>query len=319
MSQQLEDFYSHLNEAVMTTNDFSEGIKFRKREKVDQFSYCGLNQMYKRYLSFDLDIPGSAYRFDDLNLPTPTIITINPTNAHCHYLYHLKTPVAYHNNSRTGPQDYFEAIQKEMENRLRADTAYNHTITKNPLNDRWRVQTFPTSYDLSDFLEYIDLPKRGTVRKLTDNLMIKGRNDELFHTLRLWAYIAVHNFADGDRWDMEVFAEAMEINSLFDRPLPMSEIKSTAKSVSRGVWRYRHQLGKHTPKVLKFTDETATQRMSLGAEYTNAIRVKKSLESLQKAKNELQMMGHAKISISKLVAHSGMNIKTVRKYFPQLY
>ena len=40
---------------------------------------------------------------------------------------------------------------------------------------------------------------------------------------------------------------------------------------------------------------------------------------LQKAKIELQMMGHTKISIAKLVAHSGMNIKTVRKYFPQLY
>ena len=141
MEQQLEQFYAHLNEAVITTNDFAQGTKFRKREYVDQYSYCGLNQKYKRYLSFDLDIRGSAHRFEDINLPTPTIITINPVNAHCHYLYHLKTPVAYHRNSRSAPQDFFEAVQKEMEIRLRADQAYNHTITKNPLHPRWRTLT----------------------------------------------------------------------------------------------------------------------------------------------------------------------------------
>ena len=45
MNKQLEDFYTHLNEAVITTNDFEEGTKFRKREKVKQFAYCGLNPM----------------------------------------------------------------------------------------------------------------------------------------------------------------------------------------------------------------------------------------------------------------------------------
>ncbi len=34
MNQQLQDFYSHLNEAVITTNDFAEGTRYRKREKV---------------------------------------------------------------------------------------------------------------------------------------------------------------------------------------------------------------------------------------------------------------------------------------------
>ena len=50
MNTQLDDFYNHLNEAVITTNDFNEGTKFRKREKVAQYSYCGLNQKYRRYL-----------------------------------------------------------------------------------------------------------------------------------------------------------------------------------------------------------------------------------------------------------------------------
>ena len=43
MNQQLANFYDHLNTAVITTNDFQEGTLFRKREKVSQFAYCGLN------------------------------------------------------------------------------------------------------------------------------------------------------------------------------------------------------------------------------------------------------------------------------------
>ena len=58
MNQQLQNFYTHLNEAVTTTKDFSEGTRFRKRGKVTQFNYCGLNPMYRAYVSLDLDHPG---------------------------------------------------------------------------------------------------------------------------------------------------------------------------------------------------------------------------------------------------------------------
>lgn len=51
MNQILQDFYDHLNVAVVTTNDFEYGTKFRKREKVGDFAYCGLNQMYRHYLT----------------------------------------------------------------------------------------------------------------------------------------------------------------------------------------------------------------------------------------------------------------------------
>ena len=93
MNTQLTNFYAHLNESVITTDDFENGTKFRKREKVGDFAYCGLNPMYRHYLSFDLDIPAAAFRYEEVSLPPPTIITINPQNTHCHYLYHLKTPL----------------------------------------------------------------------------------------------------------------------------------------------------------------------------------------------------------------------------------
>lgn len=316
MNQQLEDFYNHLNEAVVTTNDFTEGTKFRKRWKVEQFAYCGLNPVYRAYLSFDLDSPASAFQFEDVNLPAPTIITVNRRNGHCHMLYRLNTPVAYHKNSRSAPQDYFEAIQSAMEFRLSADPAFNHTLTKNPLHPAWEVITFPTSYDLSDFAEWIDLPRWKTAQSLPAHIQIEGRNDELFHTLRLWAYSAVRQHGDQDAWHQSVLARAEEINSHFVRPLPLSEIKATAKSVARWHWKNRHSADSRR-HVLSFTDETATERMSSGADYTNAVRRQKSLDSLIAAANELYPVYGNELSRRLLTEHTGMNIKTVNKYFEE--
>ncbi len=108
MNQQLTNFYDHLNTSVITTNDFAEGTLYRKREKVNQFAYCGLNPVYRKYLSFDLDYPDAGHKFEELKVPPPTIITTNRANGHAHYLYELITPVAYHQLARQKPQEYFE-------------------------------------------------------------------------------------------------------------------------------------------------------------------------------------------------------------------
>lgn len=314
MNQQLEDFYNHLNDAVVTTNDFAEGTKFRKREKVAQFAYCGLNPVYRAYLSFDLDQPASAFRFEDVNLPAPTIITVNRKNGHCHMLYRLNTPVAYHKNSRSAPQDYFGAIQLALESRLSADIAFNHTVTKNPLHPAWEVITFPTSYDLADFTEWIDMPQWSAKHSLPEHIQIQGRNDELFHTLRMWAYGAVRQHDDMDAWYRSALAEAEEINGHFDRPLPISEVRATARSVAKWHWKNRNTVGTRR-HVLAFSEETAAERMRSGADYTNAARRQKSLHSLINAANELYPVYGNELSRRLLMEHTGMNIKTVSKYF----
>ena len=57
--------------------------------------------------------------------------------------------VAYHETARTKPQEFFEAIELELTRQLDADFAFTHTLTKNPLHDRWIVETFPAKYHLS--------------------------------------------------------------------------------------------------------------------------------------------------------------------------
>lgn len=200
MNQQLTNFYDHLNTSVITTNDFAEGTLYRKREKVNQFAYCGLNPVYRKYLSFDLDYPDAGHKFEELKVPPPTIITTNRANGHAHYLYELITPVAYHQSARQKPQEYFEAVELEMTRQLKGDLAFTHTLTKNPLHDRWTVETFPTKYHLSDFTEYFDLPDVRWVKPDAVKCEIRGRNDELFHTLIPSSFISECTL-DERTWD----------------------------------------------------------------------------------------------------------------------
>ena len=148
MNRQITDFYNHLQNAVLTTNDFIGGVRYRKKDRLRAFAYCGLNAAYRQYLSLDLDYPGSARQFEVLHIPPPTIVVTNRANGHCHYLYRLRTPVAYHAQARKAPQAFFEAVQDELTIQIKADPAFNHYLVKNPLSDRWIVETFPTSYHL---------------------------------------------------------------------------------------------------------------------------------------------------------------------------
>lgn len=317
MNSQLQDFYSHLNEAVITTNDFSEGTRFRKREKVSQFAYCGLNPVYRSYLSFDLDYPGAGRKFEELHIPAPSIITTNRENGHSHYLYRLITPVAFHEGGRSKPQDFFEAIEREMTVQLKADPAFTHTLTKNPLHDRWIVDSFSGRYHLSDFTEYFDLPTRRTDPVLPQTCIVRGRNDELFHTLRYWAYKAVQAVASEEALFESALQQAALINANFSKPLDFAEIKHTAKATSKWVWKHRHELNTRV-KILQFTTENATERMQAGAAFTNEKRRENSLATIRKTIAELLPIYGAELTPTILAVHTRLNIKTIRKYLPEL-
>ncbi|MGV0958454.1 MAG: hypothetical protein ACOYB1_01360 [Limnohabitans sp.] len=74
MNQQLTNFYDHLNTSVITTNDFAEGTLFRKREKVNQFAYCGLNPVYRKYLIRNI----APWDADDLDADRSRGLRLDP-------------------------------------------------------------------------------------------------------------------------------------------------------------------------------------------------------------------------------------------------
>ena len=242
MNRQLYDFYNHLQAAAVTTNNFADGVKYRKKDQLPHFAYRGLNTAYRYYLSLDLDYAGSARQFEVINIPPPTIVVTNRANGHCHYLYRLRTPVAYHDQARKSPQAFFEAVQQELTIQMKADRAFNHYLVKNPLSDRWLVETFPTAYHLSDFTEYFDLPSVAAAQAGgTDQ--VRGRNDRLFHTLRRWAYVAAREFALQESWQEAALQKAESINAQSGDPLPWPEVRDTANATANWVWKRRFDFG----------------------------------------------------------------------------
>lgn len=61
----------------------------------------------------------------------------------------------------------------------------------------------------------------------------------IFDIVRFWSYKAIREHLSGgySNWYANVLERAIDANGEFLEPLPYGEIKSTAKSIARWVWR----------------------------------------------------------------------------------
>lgn len=102
-------------------------------------------------------------------------------------------------------------------------------------------------YDLGYLADFVELQELKTDLKEVSGL---GRNCMMFDTVRFWAYEAIRVFISGapDDWYAEVLKVAINANDAFIQPLPYSEVKATAKSIARWVWR------SHTEAHAKFIE-----------------------------------------------------------------
>jgi len=103
---------------------------------------------------------------------------------------------------------------------------------------------------LSYLADFVELQELKTDLREVSGL---GRNCAMFDTVRFWAYKAIRaNLSGGfDMWHTKVLEQAKNANDAFIQPLPYSEVKATAKSISRWVWR------NHSEAHAKFIERQA--------------------------------------------------------------
>ena len=190
------------------------------------------------YFVFDDDKDDAALSWFDAGLPKPFWTTQNPENGHSHHCYKLEIPLCTSEFASVKAIKYAQAVYYAYALKLGADISYSQLITKNPLHPQWRT-TFWTdrAYSLDYLADFVDLPK-----KLPKKLEVVGlgRNVTMFEKGRHWAYRAIRDYMHYDsslEWHKAVLAKMVEINSGFEQPLPYSELKATAKSIARWVWR----------------------------------------------------------------------------------
>ena len=278
-------------------DDLSAGLRIRPRATASRAAYIQANPPPSvGYLVLDVDHADTAVRWHDVALPPPTWIALSESGRG-HVGYELATPVCRTDAARPGPLRYLAAVEAAYQARLGADPGYVGLITKNPLHPRWRVYC-PRGepYSLAELADWVDLPARLPRRESAYDAGF-GRNCTLFDALRRWAYRTVRDYwrfaGEGyETWAATVLAQAEALN-VFSPPLPWPEVRHTARSVAKKVWRA------HYGARVRFRDRQAA-RGRQGAAVTNAMKAARAAARADHART-LRAQGHGDAAIGKIL------------------
>jgi hypothetical protein len=250
-------FVERLPRRPYCTDDPLQGLLIRPQATALAYRHVQYNPPpYVSCLVFDIDRPDGYAAWETAGLPAPHWIAVNldeglDENGVCrrgraHLGYILATPVARTSAAKAKPLRYLAAIEHVMAHRLRADMGYAGLITKNPIHsDWWTVWHNHKPYSLDYLAEFCpDADLAAYSRRSRKEASGLGRNVTLFDNVREWAYCAVREYwrPNGyDVWAKAVHATCDSANAFGleqGGPLPPNEVKATAKSIARWVWRH---------------------------------------------------------------------------------
>jgi Replicase family/Primase C terminal 1 (PriCT-1) len=327
----LRDFEDNLAIKPYCSQDL-HGLIIRSKAKAVNYPYIQPNHAHKiTWMVFDVDRGWqSALSFLDADLPEPNIIVKNLVNGNCHLFYRLEQPVYTHAAAGIKAQAYFKAIKAALTKAIGADPCYSGLIAKNPLNDQWyTTELHSGQFPLLTLADRADLQWKAESERMIDELetanSLLGRNCSLFDTLRTYSYAKVNAYRtlnmsrSYDMWLKSVESEAAAINGGFNEPLPLSEIRATAKSVAKWTWNNynpseRINRGKmgfgETRHNFNFTapmlpEEEIKRRQSLSAELTNKHRKENTELQIKQAIERLNANG-AKVTKASVAKMTGL-------------
>jgi hypothetical protein len=245
MVRQLELFTAWLPAKPYCTDNLQLGLLIRPKLQAIERRYIQANPpTRKHWIIADVDRRGAGYDWELLEAPTPNLVVENRDNLHAHLFYGLGIPVHTDPVAQIKPLRYAAAIENALVRKLDADLGYAGLICKNPLSSFWTVRTYQGSmYDLAWLADYLDLSSYADARRRLPAYGL-GRNCTLFENLRLWSYRAIRRegWPGFDAWRSEVLFKASQFND-FPCPLPMAEVKATAKSIAKWTWHTMSEAG----------------------------------------------------------------------------
>ncbi|WP_436914146.1 replication initiation protein [Acinetobacter schindleri] len=239
LAQQQLDLFANLPNRPYCMDEKPGYMLVRSKDIAIKKPYLQINPPQKTvYFVFDDDKDDAALSWFDAGLPQPLWTTQNPENGHCHHCYKLELPLCTSEFASVKAIKYARAIYYAYALKMGADLGYSQLITKNPVHPQWRTTFWnERAYSLDYLADFVDLPK-----KLPKKLEVVGlgRNVTMFEHGRQWAYTAIRDYMHHNSsydWEQAVKKQLESINSGFEEPLPYSEVKATAKSIARWVWR----------------------------------------------------------------------------------
>lgn len=234
-SYQLDLFSSSVGAWLACSDDLGNVIRLPKEKALRKPYIAPNNASFINCLLFDIDTPEAGAAWLDCDVPMPNWICQNPSNGHAHYGYQLTAPVSRTLKARASPQRFLARVQHGYTEKLGADSAYAHFLTKTPEHPKHRtIWGRVQPYSLDEMAEWLgnDLP----LKIKRSEAVGEGRNMTLFDGLRRWAYRERLKYNNFDLWFNTCLAYAHSLNQ-FNCPLPNNEIRHTATSVSKWTWK----------------------------------------------------------------------------------
>lgn len=333
----LNRLYKQLPNKPYVGNQNKVFNKITNKDTAVRYSeYIQLPTNKRHYIAFDLDYEGAG-EIAAYNTP-PTITIINLENYHAQALYELQEPVLMplKNNCadwiRAKPINYYKAVKTAGTAKLNADAGFNGTNIKNPFNPKWQVFTWDITYTLDELADVFKLQPEIKYDPKA-HLIYGGRNDELFHESRFWAYRYVVSYSSFNAFFDAVFKFCIQYNNdnFVDSDkgqLGAGEIKSVAKSVSKYTWanrntswikKYQKNIGTMGFNPIDRTLDktvyhiTKQSRQRAGAHHTNDIQKQNNERKIELAIKYIQD-NNLPLKISEIAKQTGLTRQTINKY-----
>jgi hypothetical protein len=297
------------------------GVRIRPREIALRSAYLQPNfPWFISYIPLDLDREGAALIAEQLALPRPTITTVNPDSSHAHLLFELRRPVSTANFKAAS---FLRTVRKALMLSFGADPGYTGLLTQNPISPRWLTQESDVAYTLSDLAEALpaeslraarEWPKAGA--GALNPLEVASRNLDCFEYVRHFGYRLVGQCSNEYELYERIFAICRKRNGSYSPPMTDSELRSTAKSITRWCWKRRGSLmrrraGRRRRGVLQLPPGLSMEeRQRKGAQFTHMIRRTNTGDRIDRALAELGPSAPG----AAIAAMADVNIRTVRRY-----
>ena len=189
-----------------------------------------------------------------------------PDTGHSHAVWTLAAPVHKYPKARRGPLDYFAAIAEFYALTLGADPGYNGVLVHNPVSTPYETRWGPElPYPLEQLARVIPFGWRAPDVRQTG----VGRNCDLFRAGMVWAGRKANARLD-------VLAALLIVNQRFAHSLPLSEVRTTARSIEKYRERWTAR-GWHAPHWLA---KLASERVRGGIQ-SGIVRRAGSIEERQ--------------------------------------
>ncbi|MGI9282162.1 MAG: replication initiation protein [Endozoicomonas sp.] len=326
----VDRFYQLAPKKPYCTNDLNYGLVIRSKDSAFSRRYVQHNPPAMcHWLTFDQDHE-HILMWEKVRLPEPNLIVRNLDNRRAHVSYAIES-VCTSEAGNPKPIAYASAVQEAYTQALKADACYTNFITKNPYHDDWHVwELHRHVYSLGDLADSVDLVRKRWTRKQAANDEYHGlsRNCALFNRLRYWAYdhISWHR-EQGTRYQawMNLVLEHAENNNTFPEPLPYSEIKSTAKSVGKWVWKNYWPEGRVIRRGVMSGDFASSQlpldlkkKQRLSARRTNELQRSATESKIIDAIGLLTAQGK-KVTKAAVARVSGVGRRTIYNQYTHLF